>query len=162
MLAAVPSAIKIFNYAATLQKGSITFEPLMLYAFGFMRLFTIGGLTGMFLASLDMDIHLTETYFVVAHFHFIVVGGALMEFLAGIRFWWPRMTGRMYPETPCKVAAVVTFVGFNITFLATVHLGDLGMPRPYHSYPPEFQVLMYSRSRERRSLNGLHNTAAVP
>ena len=141
MMAAVPSAIKIFNYAATLHKGSITFETPMLYAFGFMGLFTIGGLTGVFLASLGMDIHLTETYFVVAHFHFIMVGGMLMAFLAGIHFWWPKMTGRMYPETLSKVAAVVTFVGFNITFFPQFVLGYLGMPRRYHAYPPEFQIL---------------------
>jgi cytochrome c oxidase subunit 1 len=93
MLVAVPSAIKIFNWAFTLQKGSITFETPMLYAFGFMGLFTIGGLTGVFLGSLGMDIHLTETYFIVAHFHFVMVGGMLMAFLAGIHFWWPKMTG---------------------------------------------------------------------
>jgi cytochrome c oxidase subunit 1 len=141
MLAAVPSAIKIFNYAATMHKGSITFETPMLYAFGFMGLFTIGGLTGVFLASLGMDIHLTETYFVVAHFHFIMVGGMLMAFLAGIHFWWPKITGRMYPEMLSKAAAVITFVGFNITFLPQFILGYLGMPRRYHAYPPEFQVL---------------------
>ena len=141
MLVAVPSAIKIFNWAFTLQKGSITFETPMLYAFGFMGLFTIGGLTGVFLGSLGMDIHLTETYFIVAHFHFVMVGGMLMAFLAGIHFWWPKMTGRMYPESLSKLAAVVTFIGFNLTFLPQFILGYLGMPRRYHAYPPEFQVL---------------------
>ena len=99
MLVAVPSAIKIFNWCFTLQQGSITFETPMLYAFGFMGLFTIGGLTGVFLGSLGMDIQLTETYFIVAHFHFVMVGGMLMAFLAGVHFWWPKMTGRMYPES---------------------------------------------------------------
>ena len=141
MLVAVPSAIKIFNWAFTLQKGSITFETPMLYAFGFMGLFTIGGLTGVFLGSLGMDIHLTETYFIVAHFHFVMVGGMLMAFLAGVHFWWPKMTGRMYPESLSKLAAVVTFIGFNLTFLPQFILGYLGMPRRYHAYPPEFQVL---------------------
>ena len=141
MLVAVPSAIKIFNWAFTLQKGSITFETPMLYAFGFMGLFTIGGLTGVFLGSLGMDIHLTETYFIVAHFHFVMVGGMLMAFLAGVHFWWPKMTGRMYPETLSKLAAVVTFIGFNLTFLPQFILGYLGMPRRYHAYPPEFQIL---------------------
>ncbi len=141
MLVAVPSAIKIFNWAFTLQKGSITFETPMLYAFGFMGLFTIGGLTGVFLGSLGMDIHLTETYFIVAHFHFVMVGGMLMAFLAGVHFWWPKMTGRMYPEALSKLAAVVTFIGFNLTFLPQFILGYLGMPRRYHAYPPEFQVL---------------------
>jgi cytochrome c oxidase subunit 1 len=141
MLVAVPSAIKIFNWSFTLQKGSITFETPMLYAFGFMGLFTIGGLTGRFLGSLGMDIHLTETYFIVAHFHFVMVGGMLMAFLSGVHFWWPKMTGRMYPEAISKLAAVVTFIGFNLTFLPQFILGYLGMPRRYHSYPPEFQVL---------------------
>ncbi len=141
MLVAVPSAIKIFNWAFTLQKGSITFETPMLYCFGFMGLFTIGGLTGVFLGSLGMDVHLTETYFVVAHFHFVMVGGGLMAFLAGIHFWWPKMTGRMYPETISKLAAVTTFIGFNLTFLPQFVLGYLGLPRRYAAYPPEFQVL---------------------
>jgi len=141
MLVAVPSSIKIFNWAFTLQKGSITFETPMLYAFGFMGLFTIGGLTGVFLGSLGMDIHLTETYFIVAHFHFVMVGGMLMAFLAGMHFWWPKMTGRMYPESLSKLAAVTTFIGFNLTFMPQFILGYLGMPRRYHGYPPEFQVL---------------------
>jgi cytochrome c oxidase subunit 1 len=141
MLVAVPSSIKIFNWAFTLQKGSITFETPMLYACGFMGLFTIGGLTGVFLGSLGMDIHLTETYFIVAHFHFVMVGGMLMAFLAGMHFWWPKMTGRMYPESLSKLAAVTTFIGFNLTFMPQFVLGYLGMPRRYHGYPPEFQVL---------------------
>jgi cytochrome c oxidase subunit 1 len=141
MLVAVPSAIKIFNWAATLYKGSITFETPMLYAFGFIGLFTIGGLTGVFLGSLGMDIHLTETYFIVAHFHFVMVGGMLMAYLAGVHFWWPKMTGRMYPESLSKLAAVTTFIGFILTFFPQFVLGYLGMPRRYHAYPPEFQVL---------------------
>ncbi|AFL86641.1 heme/copper-type cytochrome/quinol oxidase, subunit 1 [Terriglobus roseus DSM 18391] len=141
MLVAVPSAIKIFNWAFTLQKGSITFETPMLYAFGFIGLFTIGGLTGVFLGSLGMDVHLTETYFIVAHFHFVMVGGMLMAFLAGIHFWWPKMTGRMYPEGMSKFAAVVTFIGFILTFFPQFIVGYLGMPRRYAAYPAEFQVL---------------------
>jgi cytochrome c oxidase subunit 1 len=141
MLVAVPSAIKIFNWAATLYKGSITFETPMLYAFGFMGLFTIGGMTGVFLGSLGMDIQLTETYFIVAHFHFVMVGGMLMAFLAGVHFWWPKMTGRMYPEGLSKLAALVTFIGFILTFFPQFIVGYLGMPRRYHAYPPEFQVL---------------------
>ncbi|HXS76741.1 MAG TPA: cbb3-type cytochrome c oxidase subunit I, partial [Terracidiphilus sp.] len=140
MLVAVPSAIKIFNWAFTLYKGSITFETPMLYTFGFMGLFTIGGLTGVFLASSGTDIHLTETYFIVAHFHFVMVGGMLMAFLAGIHFWWPKMTGRMYPEWIAKFAAFTIFVGFNLTFFPQFLLGYLGMPRRYHAYPEEFQV----------------------
>ena len=141
MLVAVPSAIKIFNWTFTLYKGSITFETPMLYAFGFMGLFTIGGMTGVFLGTSGTDIHLTETYFIVAHFHFVMVGGMLMAFLAGIHFWWPKMTGRMYPEKISQLAAVVTFIGFNLTFFPQFILGTLGMPRRYASYPPEFQIL---------------------
>jgi cytochrome c oxidase subunit 1 len=141
MLVAVPSAIKVFNWSATLYKGSITFETPMLYAFCFIGLFTIGGLTGVFLGSLGMDIHLTETYFIVAHFHFVMVGGMLMAYLAGIHFWWPKMTGRMYPEKISQLAALVTFIGFNFTFFPQFILGYLGMPRRYAAYPPEFQVL---------------------
>jgi cytochrome c oxidase subunit I len=141
MLVAVPSAIKIFNWCFTLYKGSVTFEAPMLYAYGFMGLFTIGGLTGVFLGSAGTDIHLTETYFIVAHFHFVMVGGMLMAFLSGIHFWWPKMTGRMYPEKISQLAAVVTFIGFNLTFFPQFVLGMLGMPRRYASYPPEFQIL---------------------
>jgi cytochrome c oxidase subunit 1 len=141
MLVAVPSAIKIFNWTFTLYKGSITFETPMLYAFGFMGLFTIGGLTGVFLGVSGTDIHLTETYFIVAHFHFVMVGGMLMAFLAGIHFWWPKWTGRMYPEKISQLAAVVTFIGFIFTFFPQFILGTLGMPRRYASYPPEFQGL---------------------
>ncbi len=141
MLIAVPSAIKVFNWAFTLYKGSITFETPMLYAFAFIGLFTIGGMTGVFLGSLGMDVHLTETYFIVAHFHYIMVGGMLMAFLGGLHFWWPKMTGRMYPGSLSKVSAVTTFIGFNVTFFPQFILGYLGMPRRYHAYPPEFQVL---------------------
>ncbi len=141
MLVAVPSAIKIFNWSFTMQKGSITFETPMLYAFGFIGLFTIGGLTGVFLGALGMDVMLTETYFVVAHFHFVMVGGMLMAFLAGVHFWWPKLTGRMYPEGVSKLAAIVTFVGFILTFFPQFVVGYLGMPRRYHAYPAEFQVL---------------------
>jgi cytochrome c oxidase subunit 1 len=141
MLVAVPSAIKVFNWAFTMQKGSITFETPMLYALAFIGLFTIGGLTGVFLGSLGMDIHLTETYFIVAHFHYVMVGGMLMAFLGGVHFWWPKMVGRMYPESLSKLSAVISFVGFNLTFMPQFILGYLGMPRRYHSYPAEYQVM---------------------
>jgi cytochrome c oxidase subunit I len=141
MLVAIPSAIKVFNWAFTMQKGSITFETPMLYALGFIGLFTLGGLTGVFLASLGMDIHLTETYFIVAHFHYVMVGGMVSAVMAGLHFWWPKMTGRMYPESMGKLAAAILFIGFNLTFFPQFILGYLGMPRRYHAYPPEFQVL---------------------
>src|SRR5437899_7361449 len=138
---AIPSAIKVFNWTATLYKGSISFEAPMLYALGFIGLFTIGGLTGLFLATLAVDVHVHDTYFVIAHFHYIMVGSAVMAYLGGIHFWWPKMTGRMYPEGWARLAALVVFLGFNLTFFPQFVLGYLGMPRRYHVYPPEFQVL---------------------
>jgi cytochrome c oxidase subunit 1 len=141
MLVAVPSAIKVFNWTTTLYKGSITFDAPMVYALCFLGLFVVGGLTGVFLGSMGMDIQLTETYFVVAHFHFVMVGAVLMGFLAGLHFWWPKITGRMYPEPPAKVAAVLIFVGFFFTFGPQFVLGYLGMPRRYAMYPPEWQIL---------------------
>jgi cytochrome c oxidase subunit 1 len=141
MLVAVPSAIKVFNWSFTLYKGSITFEAPMIYAFCFIGLFVIGGCTGVFLGSLGMDVHLTETYFIVAHFHFVMVGSVIMGFLSGLHFYWPKITGRMYPELPAKVSAAVIFVGFFFTFGPQFVLGYLGMPRRYAMYPPEWQVL---------------------
>ena len=122
-------------------KGSIRFDTPMLYALGFIGLFTIGGLTGLMLASLAIDVHVHDTYFVVAHFHYIMVGGTVMAYLGGIHFWWPKMTGRMYPELWGKLSALTVFVGFNLTFFPQFVLGYLGMPRRYYEYPPEFQVL---------------------
>jgi cytochrome c oxidase subunit 1 len=139
-IVAIPSAIKIFNWTATMYKGSVRVTTPMLYAFGFMGLFTVGGLTGLFLAALGMDVHLTDTYFVVAHFHYVMVGGAIMGFLGGIHFWWPKMTGRMYPEGWSKISAITIFAGFNLTFFPQFLLGYMGMPRRYHVYPAEFQV----------------------
>jgi cytochrome c oxidase subunit I len=140
-MVAIPSAIKVFNWTATLYKGSITFSAPMLYALGFVGLFTIGGLTGLFLAALALDVHLSDTYFVVAHFHYIMVGGSVMAYLGAIHFWWPKMTGRMYSEAWGRVAALIIFAGFNLTFFPQYLLGYGGMPRRYHSYPEEFQVL---------------------
>jgi len=112
----------------------------MLYAFGFIGLFTIGGLTGTFLATLGFDVHVTDTYFVVAHFHYIMVGGTMMAYLGGLHYWWPKITGRMYPEAWAKLSALVVFLGFNLTFFPQFILGYLGMPRRYWAYPPEFQI----------------------
>jgi cytochrome c oxidase subunit I len=138
---AVPSAIKVFNWTATMYKGSISYDTPMLYAFGFIGLFTMGGLTGLFLAALGIDVHVTDTYFVVAHFHYIMVGGMVIAYLAGLHFWWPKISGRMYPEGWGKLAALIIFVGFNLTFFPQFVLGYLGMPRRYWQYKPEFQVL---------------------
>ena len=140
-LVAIPSAIKVFNWTATLYRGSIHFKTPMLYAAGFIGLFTLGGLTGLFLAATAVDVHVHDTYFVVAHFHYIMVGGAVMAYLGGIHFWWPKMTGRMYHEGWARFSAILIFVGFNLTFFPQFILGYLGMPRRYHVYPEEFQVL---------------------
>ena len=140
-LVAVPSAIKVFNWTATMYKGSISYATPMLYAFGFIGLFTMGGLTGLFLAALGVDVHVTDTYFVIAHFHYIMVGGMVMAYIGGLHFWWPKISGRMYPEAWGKLAALIIFVGFNLTFFPQFVLGYLGMPRRYWQYSPEFQVL---------------------
>jgi len=138
---AVPSAIKVFIWTATMYKGSVSFDTPMLYALGFIGLFTMGGLTGLFLAALGIDVHVTDTYFVIAHFHYIMVGGMVIAYLAGIHFWWPKISGRMYPEFWGKLAAMIIFVGFNLTFFPQFVLGYMGMPRRYWQYSPEFQVL---------------------
>ena len=130
----------MFNWTGTLYKGSISFDTPLLYAFGFIGLFTIGGLTGLFLASLGLDVHVHDTYFVVAHFHYIMVGGTVMAYMGGIHYWWPKISGRMYPEGWGKLSALLVFVGFNLTFFPQFIVGYLGMPRRYHAYPPEFQV----------------------
>ncbi len=141
MLIAIPSAIKVFNWTATLYRGSVSFDTPLLYALGFVGLFTIGGLTGLFLASLSVDVHVHDTYFIVAHFHYIMVGGTVMAYVGGVHYWWPKMTGRMYPEAWARLSAILIFVGFNLTFFPQFVLGYLGMPRRYHVYPHEFQVL---------------------
>ncbi|NTW04041.1 MAG: cytochrome c oxidase subunit I, partial [Oscillochloris sp.] len=129
-----------FNWTATLYKGSISYRTPMLYALGFIGLFVIGGLTGIFLGVVAVDIHVTDTYFVVAHFHYVMVGGTIMAYLGGIHYWWPKMTGRMYNETWGAISALVVFVGFNMTFFPQFIMGYLGMPRRYHVYPEEFQI----------------------
>jgi cytochrome c oxidase subunit 1 len=137
---AVPSAIKVFNWTATLYGGHLTFEASMLYAMGFIGLFTLGGLTGLFLASVPIDVDVTDTYFVVAHFHYIMVGGMVSAFYAGLHFWWPKITGRTYSESWARLAAILMFVGFNFTFFPQFIVGLLGMPRRYWQYPEEFQI----------------------
>ncbi len=140
-LVAIPSAIKTFNWTATLYQASISYRTPLWYALWFMGLFVIGGLTGLFVAALPLDVHVHDTYFVVAHFHYIMVGGQVMAYLAGIHYWWPKMTGRMYPEGLAKFAAFTIFIGFNLTFFPQFIVGYIGMPRRYYAYPPEYQVL---------------------
>jgi cytochrome c oxidase subunit 1 len=141
MLVAVPSAVKVFNWTATLYRGSVWLATPMLYALGFIGLFTLGGLTGLFLATLAVDVHVHDTYFIVAHFHYIMVGGTVMGYLGGIHFWWPKITGRMYPEWWGRLSAGIIFIGFNLTFFPQFVLGYLGMPRRVHEYVDDFQVL---------------------
>ncbi|MEY4168299.1 MAG: hypothetical protein RIR52_2123 [Acidobacteriota bacterium] len=138
---AIPSAIKTFNWLATIYKGSVSFSTPMIYALAFLGLFTIGGMTGLFLSALGLDIHLHDTYFVVAHFHYVMVGGAIIGYLGGLHYWWPKVTGRLYPETLGRISAAIIFIGFNFTFFPQFILGYLGMPRRYYAYVPEFQVL---------------------
>ncbi len=139
-LVAIPSAIKTFNWTATLYKGSIEYNSPTMWVLGFMGLFLVGGLTGLFLAAIGLDVHLHDTYFVVAHFHYIMVGGAIMGFLGGLHFWWPKITGRMYPEFLGKLSAWLVFAGFNLTFFPQFLAGYIGMPRRYYTYAPEFQI----------------------
>jgi cytochrome c oxidase subunit I len=138
---AIPSAVKVFNWTATMYKSSVSYDTPMLYAFGFIGFFIIGGMTGLFLAALGVDVHVHDTYFVVAHFHYIMVGGTIMGYLGGLHFWWPKITGRLYPEAWARFAALVVFVGFNLTFFPQFLLGYMGMPRRYHAYPETYQVL---------------------
>ncbi len=141
MLVAIPSAVKVFNWTATLHRGAISYDTPMIYALGFIGLFTVGGLTGVMLGTLGIDVHVHDTYFVVAHFHYIMVGGAILGYLGGLHYWWPKMTGRLYNRFWSQVSAIVVFVGFNLTFFPQFILGFQGMPRRYWSYPPDFQIL---------------------
>jgi cytochrome c oxidase subunit 1 len=139
MLVAIPSGVKVFNWTATLYKGSIWLTTPMLYALSFLVLFTIGGLTGLFLGTLSVDIHLHDTYFVVAHFHYVMMGGTVMGFLGGLLYWWPKITGKLYNEPAAKVSWAFIFVGFNAVFIAQFIMGSRGMPRRYYDYVPEFR-----------------------
>jgi cytochrome c oxidase subunit 1 len=140
-LVAIPSGVKVFNWLATMYRGSISLEAPMLYAISFLLLFAIGGLTGIFLGALSTDIHLTDTYFVVAHFHYVMMGGTVIAFLSGLHYWWPKMFGRMYNEKLARIGCALVFVGFNMTFFTQFILGSRGMPRRYYNYLDQFQPL---------------------
>lgn len=136
---AVPTAIKVFSWTATMYRGSISYTTPMCYALAFLFLFSIGGLTGIFLGSLATDVHLHDTYFVVAHFHYVMMGGTIIAFVGGIHHWWPKMTGKMYNESWGRFACLLVFIGFNMTFFSQFIIGSRGMPRRYHSYVPEYE-----------------------
>src|SRR6266545_568065 len=138
---AIPSAIKVFNWVATMYNADITFKTPMWYALSFILLFTIGGLTGIAVAALNVDVHLHDTYFVVAHFHYVMMGSALIAFLGALHYWWPKMFGRMYNERVGQVCAILVFIGFNTTFLPQFVLGSRGMARRYFDYDPQYTTL---------------------
>ncbi len=139
-LVAIPSGVKVFNWTATIYKGSIVWASPMLYAMAFIFLFTIGGLTGLFLGTLNVDIHLTDTYFVVAHFHYVMMGGTVIAFVGGLLYWWPKMTGKMHDEVKAKIGFVFVFIGFNTVFIPQFIMGSRGMPRRYYDYLPQFEI----------------------
>lgn len=145
-LVAIPSGVKIFNWLATLYQGSISLQSPMLYGLAFIALFTIGGLTGLFLGTLATDIHLHDTYFVVAHFHYVMVGGTVIGFIGGLHYWWPKMTGKLYDETLARIAWFLVFLGFNVTFFSQFIMGSQGMPRRYYDYLDQFQPLHMTSS----------------
>lgn len=140
MFVAVPTGVKTFSWVGTMWKGSIRFNAPMLYALGFLELFTIGGLTGVFLATLSINVHLTDTYFVIAHFHYVMVGGTLMAFVGGLYHWFPKVTGKLYNESVARWGFLFVLIGFNLTFFPQFIAGAEGMPRRYWSYLPEFTL----------------------
>ena len=141
MLVAIFSAIKVFTWTATLRRGRIMLSAPMIYFFGFMFLFVFGGMTGVAVATSSLDVHWHDTYFVVAHFHFIMVGGTLTMFLAACHYWFPKMFGRRYPESWARMGAAGVILGFIFTFTPQFLLGNAGMPRRYFTYPAEYQWL---------------------
>lgn len=140
-LIGIPTGIKIFNWVATLHKGSIDMKTPMIYVYIFIFLFAIGGFTGIMVGTLSADIHLHDTYYVVAHFHYVMMGGTLIALLAGLHYWWPKITGKLYDEGPAKISAILVFIGFNLTFLPQFIMGSQGMPRRYYNYLEEFTLM---------------------
>ena len=143
--------MKVWNWLATMYKGSIVLKTPMCYALCFFFLFAIGGLTGLFLATLAANFHVHDTYFVVAHFHYVMIGGALFMFIGGIHYWWPKITGRMYNETFARICCLLLFVGFNLTFFPQFVMGTHGMPRRYATYHARVPAL--SRPVEHRGVH---------
>lgn len=157
---AIPTAVKVFNWVSTMYKGSIRLDTPMLYAIAFIFIFMVAGTTGIYLAALGVDIFYHDTYFVVAHFHYTMQGGAVIGLIAGLHFWFPKMSGKMYNETAAKIAFILVFVGFNLTFIPQFILGMNGMPRRYFDYPPEFEPLHFA-STIGAFMNGLGYTTAI-
>ncbi|HEX7128059.1 MAG TPA: cbb3-type cytochrome c oxidase subunit I [Thermodesulfobacteriota bacterium] len=141
MLVAIFSAIKVFAWVGTMYRGSIAFRTPMAYVIAFLVLFGVGGMTGVAVATAALDVHWHDTYFIVAHFHFIMVGGTITAFLAGLHYWFPKMFGRLYPERWGLLAAALVFGGFLLTFIPQFLLGNAGMPRRYYEYPERYQAL---------------------
>jgi len=141
MFVAIPTGVKVFSWLGTMYKGSLRMTVPMLYVFGFLFVFTIGGLTGVFLAVVSIDVHLTDTYFVIAHFHYVMVGGTILAFLGGLHYWFPKFTGKMYQDGPAKLGCWLVMIGFNATFFPQFIVGTLGMPRRYADYLPQFTTL---------------------
>jgi cytochrome c oxidase subunit 1 len=158
-LVAIPTAIKVFNWVSTMYKGSISFKTPMLYAMAFVFLFMVAGTTGIYLAMLGVDVYYHDTYFVVAHFHYTIQGGAVIGLIAALHMWFPKMSGKMYNETVSKLAFATLFIGFNLTFIPQFILGMDGMPRRYYDYPPQYQTL-HTISTIGAYLNGLGYTFA--
>jgi cytochrome c oxidase subunit 1 len=159
-LVAIPTAIKVFNWVSTMYKGSISFKTPMLYAMAFVFLFMVAGTTGIYLAMLGVDVYYHDTYFVVAHFHYTIQGGAVIGLIAALHFWFPKMTGKMYNETASKAAFAILFFGFNLTFIPQFILGMDGMPRRYYDYPAQYQTL-HTISTIGAYLNGFGYTFAL-
>jgi cytochrome c oxidase subunit 1 len=159
-LVAIPTAIKVFNWVSTMYKGSISFKTPMLYAMAFVFLFMVAGTTGIYLAMLGVDVYYHDTYFVVAHFHYTIQGGAVIGLIAALHFWFPKMTGKMYNETVSKFAFAALFIGFNLTFIPQFILGMDGMPRRYYDYPAQYQTL-HTISTIGAYLNGFGYTFAL-
>ena len=137
---AIPTGIKVFNWVATMYKGSIDARAPFLFVVAFIIIFSIGGLTGLVLGSLNTDIHLTDTYFVVAHFHYVMFGGMGLLFFAGLHYWFPKMFGKMYNERAAKLGTLVFVIGFNTLYFPMFIMGYMGMPRRYYDYLPEYKI----------------------
>jgi cytochrome c oxidase subunit I len=137
----IPSAIKIFNWVATLYKGSIKLEVPLLFMFSFIALFSIGGLTGLMLGALAVNIHVTDTYFVVGHFHYVMFGGTGFALFGALHYWFPKMFGRMYEKKKAFIGWLLMNIGFNVLYFPFLILGYMGMPRRYYHYLPQFEEL---------------------